>query len=65
MAIKQTACEYCSSQDDFVKEFICDTEADVATLPSCCAKSTAMVADTGNVYIVNASGQWVLFGGEA
>ena len=42
MAIKQTACEYCSSQDDFVREFICDTEADVAELPSCCMLTSGL-----------------------
>ena len=47
------------------KEFICDNETDVTSLPACCAGSTALVAATGDVYIVNASGQWVKFGGEA
>lgn len=48
-----------------VKEFILDAEADVATLPECVPGSTALVCASGNVYIVNASGQWVKFGGEA
>ena len=47
------------------KEFICDTEADVSTLPECVPGSTALICTTGDVYIVNASGQWVKFGGEA
>lgn len=29
------------------------------------AGSTAIVVSTGNVYMMNASGEWVLFGGEA
>jgi hypothetical protein len=48
-----------------VFEFIADTEADVASLPQCKPSSTALVCATGNVYIVNASGEWVKFGGEA
>lgn len=47
------------------KEFILDDEADVATLPECVPGSTALVCASGSVYIVNASGQWVKFGGEA
>lgn len=45
------------------REFVCDTEADIAKLPSCGCGCTALVIATGNVYIVNASGQWVKFGG--
>ena len=48
-----------------VFEFIADTETDVSSLPQCKPSSTALVCATGNVYIVNASGQWVKFGGEA
>lgn len=48
-----------------VFEFIADTESDVVNLPQCKPSSTALVCATGNVYIVNASGQWVKFGGEA
>lgn len=44
-------------------EYICDTEADVANLPKCCPGSTAVVVATGNLYVVNASYQWVKFGG--
>lgn len=47
-----------------VKEFIVDKEADVSALPACVPGSAAMVAATGNVYIVNASGEWVAFGSE-
>lgn len=44
-------------------EFICDTDADFADLPKCNPGDTAVSAATRNVYIVNASGNWVLFGG--
>lgn len=48
----------------FCKDFICDTEEDVANLPECGASSSALVVATGNIYMVNASGQWVEFGSE-
>ena len=65
MAIKWFGEKWCLEAKDHTKEFILDTEADVAELPECCSGSTALVCSTGNVYIVNASGQWVKFGGEA
>ena len=34
--------------------------ADVASLPPCCTGSSALVVDTGEVYMVNASGVWAL-----
>lgn len=46
------------------KEFIADTEADVSALPQCVPSSTALISATGDLYIVNASGEWVKFGGE-
>lgn len=45
------------------RDFICDTDADFADLPKCYPGSTAVSAATGNVYVVNASGEWVAFGG--
>lgn len=45
-------------------EFICDTDADFADLPKCNPGDTAVSTATGNVYVVNASGNWVAFGGE-
>lgn len=47
------------------KTFYCDTEADVAKLPKSMTGSEAVVVSTGNVYVVNASGVWTLFGGDA
>lgn len=47
-----------------VKEFVLDEEKDVAALPKCVPGSAALVVATGNVYIVNASGEWVAFGSE-
>ena len=63
MAIKLTGHEFCKCVEDYVREYVCDTEADIANLPKCCTKSTALVVETGNVYVVNASGEWVKFGG--
>lgn len=69
MAYKWTDKGHYAHEDGFacVYKFICDTEADVAKLqtehPNCGAGSTALVVETGNVYMVNASGNWVKFGG--
>lgn len=44
----------------YVTEFIADTEADVANLPTTVYPgSTCIVANTATVYILNASNQWV------
>lgn len=63
MAIVQTKREYCECQEDYTYEYLCDTEEDIADLPTCCPQSTALVCSTGDVYVVNASGKWVKFGG--
>lgn len=63
MAYKVTNEVFCPFNGEYRKEIICDTEADVASLPAACAQSTCLVAETGNVYIVNASGNWVKMGG--
>lgn len=44
------------------KRFIADSEADISALPKCCTGSTAIVAEGGVVYMVNASGAWVKSG---
>jgi hypothetical protein len=46
------------------REFVCDTEADVADLPSCMCGAKALIIATGNIYVVNASGAWVKIGNE-
>lgn len=45
------------------REFICDTDADFADLPKSNPGDTAVSAATCNVKVVNASGNWVEFGG--
>ncbi|MBO7079698.1 MAG: hypothetical protein J6W64_07825 [Bacilli bacterium] len=50
----------------YVSEFVCDTVADIATLPtdkrSVYPGSTCLVAATSEVYVLNASFQWVKLG---
>ena len=50
----------------YVTEFICDTVADIVNLPTEKNKvypgSAALVASTGDIYILNASRKWALFG---
>lgn len=48
----------------YVKEFIADTEADIQSLPTdktVYPGSTCIVAETGNVYILNNEQQWIKF----
>lgn len=51
------------SAAEFCREFILDSEADVADLPAAFPGSTAIVADeTAAIYMVNASGEWKKIG---
>lgn len=45
-----------------VKEFVCDSVIDIDSLPEAAPGSTAIVIDSGEVYMVNTSGKWVPFG---
>lgn len=65
MAIKLMDRKVCPVTNTEQREFLCDTENDVESLPECNTGSTAVVIASGNVYMVNASGEWALFGGEA
>ena len=48
-----------------VREFIMDTDADAANLPKDAAPgSTALACNTATPYIMNASGRWVILGGD-
>lgn len=62
MAIKEIGRKWCASVGNYRKKFIIDSEEDVGNLPKCCTGSTAIVAEGGKTYIVNASGEWVAFG---
>ena len=65
MAVSKTKMVWAAGESGYYGEFILDTEADVPNLPDCCPGSSALVVATGNVYMVNASCKWVLFGGDA
>ena len=63
MAYKQIAPTYeCEAPR---RDFVMDTDADIADLPSCGAGSTAISVASGKVFMKNASGAWAEFGGEA
>lgn len=63
MAIKRIKKEWCACIEDFRCEFIVDTNADFEKLPKACPGSTALSAESGDVMVVNASGEWVKMGG--
>lgn len=44
-------------------DYILDTDADAENLPSARPGSTAFSVDSGNLFMVNASGQWRQVGG--
>lgn len=58
MANKVTKMEWSSSQLDYVKEFLCNTEEDVALLPACCMGSRAYVCESGIWYVCGADQTW-------
>ncbi len=60
MAIKLVSRTYQACVDGYVKEFICDSDADFDNLPKCCVGSTAL-SPSGAIRMVNASGEWVPF----
>lgn len=65
MAIKLVKIEngvYTKDGTILVKEFIVDSDADFANLPQAAPGSTAL-SPSGTVMVVNASGNWVKFGG--
>ena len=45
----------------YVMELVCDTEADVETLPTvnCAAGSSCLVIETSNVYILNSKKEFI------
>jgi hypothetical protein len=49
--------------NEYQCDFIVDTEADISRLPECCVGSSALVVESGAIYMVNASGDWVMYGG--
>lgn len=63
MAYKLVNKEWSPHLDEYTHEYIVDTESDIASLPDCAVGSSALVVETATVYMVNASGNWVPFGG--
>lgn len=62
MAYKLVNEEWCPTLSDCQRDYVCDTESDVANLPKCCTGSSALVVESGKVYVVNASGVWAVYG---
>lgn len=62
MAIELVSKEWCACANDYRSEYIVESPADFENLPECGVGSTA-VSPSGDVYMVNASGEWVTFGG--
>lgn len=63
MAYKLINKEWSPYLNDYKHDYIVDTESDIETMPKCSVGSSALVVETGAVYMVNASGAWVVFGG--
>lgn len=63
MAVKLVNRKWCPCMGAYQYDYIVDTEDDVSSLPKCCTGSSALVVESGNVYVVNASDNWVLYGG--
>lgn len=61
MAYKLINQEYCPFSNNYRREYLCDTDADFDNLPDACVGSTAVSVETGNVLVVNTSGDWVAF----
>ena len=44
-----------------VNEYVCDTPEDIVDLPlNCSMGSTALVISTGQIYMRNSEGEWIL-----
>lgn len=59
MAYKLINSIFSAQANDFIREFVVDSEADVNILPLSCAGSTAIVAEeNGAIFIANTRGEW-------
>lgn len=63
MKSKLSAPAYGDVDKSTLKEFLCDTDADFASLPVASVGSSAVSIESGDVMVVNTSGKWVKFGG--
>ena len=64
MGISCTSMKRTSIVNEYRCEYICDTDADFATLPKADVGSTAVSIATGAIRVVNTAGEWVPFGEE-
>lgn len=63
MAKKLVERKWCAELEEYTHDYIVDTDADIASLPACATGSSALVVESGAIYMVNASGVWAVFGG--
>lgn len=48
-----------------IREYVCDTEEDIASIPTDCAPGSSLVViETGNIYLLNTSFTWELVPGD-
>lgn len=59
MAYKLLSRRWAPHLNDYMYKYVVDTVDDVAGLPSCPVNSRAVVASSGAIYMVDASGSWV------
>ena len=64
MAYKMVNKDWCDTQLMTRVDFIMDTDADAKDLPESCTGSMALSVESGKMFMVNASGNWVVFGGK-
>jgi hypothetical protein len=63
MPYKKISERFCPCINDFVREYIADTDADLENLPKSGTGSTGVSLESGKVKAVNTQGDWVNFGG--
>ena len=64
MAYVKTRRKWANCLNDYQYAFVLDSDADVANLPKCATGSMALVRKGGKIYMVDASGEWGIFGEE-
>lgn len=62
MAIKLINEKHCAYRNAKIAEYLCDTDADFASLPAAPVGSTAVSIASAKVMVVNTAGAWVAFG---
>lgn len=61
MGVRLICSNWCSYENKYRREFVCDTDTDFADLPESATGSTAVSIESGNIRMVNTSGEWVPF----